>query len=63
MVLVWNCKRLFTYCAKFPTEAKRVKFLIVESGIWGVVTEGVITFKSAHKKIIGKYFSHLIVFF
>ena len=30
---------------------------------WGVVTEEVITFKSAHKKIIGKYFSHLIVFF
>ena len=30
---------------------------------WGIVTEEVITFKSAHKKIIGKYFSHLIIFF
>ena len=31
--------------------------------IWVILTEEVITFKSGHKKIIGKYFFHPIILF
>ena len=66
------CKKEFQYDAYRPRQWPAVQGVgfytypldtLSPPSIWGVVTEEVITFKSAHKKIIGKYFSHLIVFF